>query len=337
MIDLKNPEIGFALEAVRRASQIVMTVQAELVSPALTKEDRSPVTVADFASQALVGYMLGEAFPNDPLVGEEDSSALRADGETLEQVTGFVRRFVHGATPESTCAWIDRGSATPARRFWTLDPIDGTKGFLRGDQYVVALALVVDGSVELGVLGCPKLSDAYKPDYNGPGSLVVAARGQGTWASALEGEAREARGAREARFQRLCASSQNDPTQARLLRSFEAGHTNVGQIDEFAHLLGIQAEPVRMDSQAKYAVLAAGQGELLVRLLSPSMPDYREKIWDQAAGSLVIQEAGGTITDLDGRTLDFSTGRTLAHNRGVLASNGRLHEAALKALRQIGV
>jgi 3'(2'), 5'-bisphosphate nucleotidase len=178
----------------------------------------------------------------------------------------------------------------------------------------------------LGVLGCPRLSDASVPDYNGPGSLVAAVRGQGTWVSPLEGETL---------FHRLYTSSQVDPSQARLLRSFESGHTNVGQIDEFVQLLGIQAKPVRMDSQAKYAVLAAGRGELLVRLLSPSQPDYREKIWDQAAGSLVIQEAGGAITDLDGARLDFTTGRTLAHNRGVLASNGHLHAKALEALRQI--
>ncbi len=327
MIDLKKPELGFALEAVRLASQMVKTIQAELVSPALTKDDRSPVTVADFASQALVGRLLGEAFPNDPLVGEEDSSALRGDNTVLEQVTGFVRHFMHAATPETVCAWIDRGSAAPGGRFWTLDPIDGTKGFLRGDQYAVALALVVDGAAQLGVLGCPRLSDACLPDYNGPGSLVAAVRGQGTWVSPLEVETL---------FHRLNTSSQADPSQARLLRSFESGHTNVGQIDEFVQLLGIQAKPVRMDSQAKYAVLAAGQGELLVRLLSPSQPDYREKIWDQAAGSLVIQEAGGAITDLDGARLDFTTGRTLAHNRGVVASNGLLHSKALEALRQIG-
>jgi 3'(2'), 5'-bisphosphate nucleotidase len=283
--------------------------------------------VADFASQALVGRLIGEAFPDDPLVGEEDSSALRGDIAVLEHVTGFVRRFAHEATPDAVCAWIDRGSAAPGGRFWTLDPIDGTKGFLRGDQYAVALALVVDGAVQVGVLGCPRLSDACLPDYNGPGSLVAAGRGQGTWTSPLEGERR---------FQRLYSSSQDDPSRARLLRSFEAGHTNVGQIDEFVRLLGVQAEPVRMDSQAKYAVLAAGQGELLVRLLSPSMPDYREKIWDQAAGALVIQEAGGAITDLDGVPLDFTTGRTLRRNRGVLASNGPLHPKALEALRQIG-
>ncbi|MEM1305276.1 MAG: inositol monophosphatase family protein, partial [Planctomycetota bacterium] len=97
----------------------------------------------------------------------------------------------------------------------------------------------------------------------------------------------------------------------------------------------IAAEPVGMDSQAKYAVLAAGGGEMLVRLLSPARPDYREKIWDQAAGSIVIEEAGGRVTDLDGKRLDFSHGRTLAENRGVLATNGHLHEAALAGLREI--
>ena len=327
MIDHNNQEIKFAIAAVRRASRLVAEIQDELVSPALTKDDRSPVTVADFASQALVARLLQDAFPDDPLVGEEDAAALRTDGSNLERVTGFVQRYVKGADSASVCAWIDRGAAEPARRFWTLDPIDGTKGFLRGDQYAVALALVVDGSVQLGVLGCPRLSEACRPDYTGPGTLVVAVRGEGTWMSPLTGDAP---------FQRLFASRQDDPAGARLLRSFEAGHTNVSQLDEFAERLGVRAEPVRMDSQAKYAVLASGHGELMVRLLSPSKPDYREKIWDQAAGSLVIQEAGGSVTDLDGVALDFTAGRTLAGNRGVLASNTRLHAAALKALNAVG-
>ena len=91
-----------------------------------------------------------------------------------------------------------------------------------------------------------------------------------------------------------------------------------------------------MDSQAKYAVLAAGEGDVLLRLLSASRPDYREKIWDQAAGSIVIKEAGGRITDLDGSALDFTHGRTLAKNRGILATNGHLHDAVLAGLRAIG-
>jgi 3'(2'), 5'-bisphosphate nucleotidase len=277
--------------------------------------------------------LLDEAFPNDAMIGEEDSSALQTpdEGDTLARITHFVAQYAPGATPETVCEWIDRGSAQSADRYWTLDPIDGTKGFLRGDQYAVALALVVHGDVKIGVLGCPNLTDGYKSEIGGPGSLLAAARGEGAWVAAIDGFIEG-----KATFQRVRVSTLADPAGARLLRSFESGHTNVSQIDVFADNLGVEAEPVRMDSQAKYAVLATGHGELYLRLLSSSRPNYREKIWDQAAGSIVIEEAGGKVTDLDGKPLDFTQGRTLAKNRGICGSNGVLHDAALKALKEIG-
>lgn len=328
MLDTQNGEVRFAIDAVRQAGLLAREVEQELVGPALTKQDRSPVTVADFAVQALVGCMLASALPGSVLVAEEGSTALREpDAEPMmTRVAGFVGRRLAYTTPGTVCSWIDYGAAQPGRRFWTLDPIDGTKGFLRGDQYATALALVEDGRVQIGALGCPSLVDAQRPEPGGPGSLVVAVRGQGTWVAPLlaEGE-----------FRRLRVSEVRDPSQARLLRSYESGHTNVGQMDRLREALGTGAEPVLMDSQAKYAVLAAGAGDLLFRLLSPAQPDYQETIWDQAAGSLVVEEAGGRITDLRNRPLDFSAGRMLANNRGVLASNGLLHEAALDALRRI--
>jgi 3'(2'), 5'-bisphosphate nucleotidase len=100
--------------------------------------------------------------------------------------------------------------------------------------------------------------------------------------------------------------------------------------------LGINTPPLLMDSQAKYLTLAAGTGDLIFRLISPDRPDYREWIWDQAAGSLLVTEAGGRVSDLAGAGLDFSRGRRLVGNRGVLASNGRLHPAALQALQRVG-
>jgi len=323
-------EIHFALQAVRQAGLLIRQVQAEMVSPALTKGDRSPVTVADYTSQAVVAAWLSQSFPSDPLVAEEDAAALRLpeNQALLEQVTGFVRRSLPQANPGKVCDWIDRGQAQPAGRFWTLDPIDGTKGFLRGDQYAVALALLVDGEVQVGVLGCPNLVDGYRPDMHGSGSLAYAVRGQGAWVERL------APGDSAGDPRTLSVSSCNDPRQARLLRSFESGHTNVDQIGDFAHLLGVEAAPIKMDSQAKYAVLAAGQGELYLRLLSPDQPNYREKIWDQAAGSLILEEAGGQFSDLHGKPLDFTTGRSLLHNRGILASNRRLHAAAVAALHR---
>ena len=323
MFNINNPEIKFALDSVREAAQLVQTVQKESTQNALTKGDKSPVTVADFASQALVSYHLLQAFPDAVLVGEEASDALKAEGaeNLLAQVTGYVARFVPETEPATVCEWIDRGAADPAKRFWTLDPIDGTKGFIRGDQYAVALALIDDGQVQIGILGCPNLGAS--------GTLTVAVRGEGTWLTSIADFEKND-------WKRIQVSPRAKPNEARLMRSFESGHTDVSKIDEFASALGSTAEPIRMDSQAKYAVLAAGEGEIILRLLSPKMPNYQEKIWDQAAGSLVLEEAGGRISDLSGKPLDFSVGRKLINNRGVLATNGLLHDAALKALEKIG-
>ena len=146
-LNLSLPEVRFALAAVREAAQAARTIQSSMTVKGITKSDLSPVTVADFACQALVGRNLCQAFPGDVLVGEENSSDLRGDGETLSLLTGFVNDVVDGATDDDVCAWIDVGLGDPTGRFWTLDPVDGTKGYLRGDQYATALALIEDGEV----------------------------------------------------------------------------------------------------------------------------------------------------------------------------------------------
>lgn len=328
MINTDNPEVRFAIDTVRQASLLVKQVQADMVTEALTKDDRSPVTVADFAAQALVAYRLMQSFPGDPLIGEEDSGALRSaeEAEKLSAIAHFVSKFLPSATRESVLDWIDHGRADSGQRYWTVDPIDGTKGFLRGEQYAVALALVVDGEVQVGALGCPNLSDASREEIGGPGSLVIAARGQGAWTVPLTGDEE---------FRKLQVSDIEEAAQARFLRSVESGHTNINQLDVVAQEMGA-AEPVRLDSQAKYAMLASGAGDLYFRLINANKPNYKEKIWDQAAGLIVAEEAGGMVTDLDGKKLDFTRGRTLANNRGVLASNSKLHQAALDALRAAG-
>ena len=91
-----------------------------------------------------------------------------------------------------------------------------------------------------------------------------------------------------------------------------------------------------MDSQAKYGLLASGQGELMLRLISSVRLNYKERIWDHAAGALVVEDAGGKVTDLDGKDLDFSQGSTLAKNRGVVASNGAIHNEALAIIHKLG-
>lgn len=315
-------EAGFAVRAVARAAGLCRALEAARPS-AERKTDQSPVTIADFASQAVVARLMLEAFPRDRLVAEEEAHSL--DGDRLEQVTEAVRRLQPEATPEAVRGWIDR-AGEPAARFWTLDPLDGTKGFLRDGQYAVALALIVEGEVVLGAVACPKLRLRNLGREQGEGTVAVAVRGGGAFAAPLGSEP----------FVPLCVSPRKAAAEARLLRSFEADHTDVAKLDEIAARLGAQAAPVRMDSQAKSVLLAAGEGDLIFRLLSPRRPDYQEKIWDQAAGAILVQEAGGRVSDLTGAPLDFSAGRTLARNAGVVASNGLLHDAALEAIRLAG-
>ena len=90
-------------------------------------------------------------------------------------------------------------------------------------------------------------------------------------------------------------------------------------------------DPVRLDSQAKYAVVARGEAGAYLRL--PTLAGYEEKIWDHAAGYVTITEAGGKVTDIEGKRLDFSLGRTLRDNRGVVATAAQLHDEVLDAVQ----
>ncbi len=322
-------KVRFAIAAVTEAAQLVRRIQREMVVATLAKDDKSPVTVADFAAQALLGKRLEETFPEMGFVGEESSEALQsAEGrKTLKQITELLQPNIPGATPDDICQWIDRGNGEPTENFWTLDPVDGTKGFLRGDQYAVALAYIRDNVVRVGALGCPELAGGMRPEKGGSGSLLVARRTSGTFVRSLEDD--------QAAWRQLRVSECIKISEARLMQSVEKSHTNTGGIGQLVARLGILAKPVPMDSQAKYAVLAAGGGEVNLRLLSNLRPDYREKIWDQAAGSIIVEEAGGRVTDLKGKPLDFSQGRTLAKNHGVLATNGLLHDDLVDGLKAI--
>lgn len=320
-----SPEIRFAIESVSKAAELVKEIRAQMVEPALTKDDRSPVTIADFAAQALIGKFLLEQFPDDAFVAEEDPQTFTGPKsvETLERVGHFLSRFTGGVNPEKICEWIGHGQMNPTKRFWTLDPIDGTKGFLRGDQYAIALALVEDGKVQLGVLGCPNLKDSRVPDVGGAGTLSFAARSKGAWTASLSGERR---------WQPLHVSDRGHFDEAVILRSYEARHTDTSRTSQLMEKLGVRKPPLLMDSLAKYSVLASSEADLLLRF--PTSEHPHECIWDQAAGVIIVEEAGGRVTDLEGKVLDFSQGRYLTANRGVVVSNGHLHDRTLEALKK---
>ena len=187
-----------------------------------------------------------ESVPRSGRRGWQVSASSLAQPVASPALRESVQRAVAaelGADPglAPVLSWVDRGRAhADGGRYWTLDPIDGTKGFLRGEQYAVALALIEGGEVVVGLLGCPNLPDAA----GGRGLLFTAVRGEGA---------------------------------------------------------------------------------------------RRYPLWETAltAGKLVVEEAGGRVSDVDGQALNFRTGRTLGANRGVVATCGPIHDEVIAAIRQV--
>lgn len=316
----KEKEI--AISAVLQASELCQKVRQD-IPPALEKQDKSPVTVADFGSQAIICQALKDIFPDTPIVGEEDATELRQPEQknTLTKITEYVKQIIDNASENQVLDWIDYGNGKVSRRFWTLDPIDGTKGFLRQEQYAIALALIEDGEVKLGVLGCPALNINQTQEQ---GCIFVAVRGEGSYRMPLNG----------GEMTKLQVVSNDDVQRFRFVESVEASHGDQERQNAIAQAVGITSQSVRVDSQAKYGIVASGEAALYLRLPSPKYPDYRENIWDHAAGAIVVEEAGGQVTDMYGNPLDFFTATKMMENRGVVVSNSKIHEKVLEALNQ---
>jgi len=325
-MDENSLEVVTALQATIMASQLCQKIREDLTGrESILKSDRSPVTIADFGSQAIICKFIREKFLNDIIVAEEDCEELRKPGYStiLEQVTGYVRDFVPHASPERVCSWIDYSSHFAQDRFWALDPIDGTKGFLRGDQYAVALALIENGSVRLGLMACPNLYVNKDQPHGKRGCLFLALRGMGSLQMDLDGKQK----------QTLSVSKVENPREALFTESVEPDHADHLFHQRLAQRLNILRPSLRMDSQAKYGIVARGEATLYLRVPSPSEPGYKENVWDHAAGSIIAEEAGGKVTDTLGNPLDFSSGTRMERNSGILATNGILHEVVLKALK----
>jgi 3'(2'), 5'-bisphosphate nucleotidase len=324
-MDQYSPEVITAVQAVIKASALCEKIRMDLSGgESLLKSDRSPVTIADYGSQALICKFIRERFPSDTIVAEEDSKELRRSDRSrmLERVTGYVNAFIPASSSEEVCSWIDFGSNSVPGRFWALDPIDGTKGFLRGDQYAIALALIEKGMVKLGVLACPNLYAEVRHPSGERGCLFLALKGKGSFQMDSTG----------VRKRPIFVSKVRSPSEATITESVEPDHADHLTHQRLAQKLNISKPSLRMDSQAKYGILARGEVTLYLRVPSSAEPGYKENIWDHAAGAIIAEEAGGRVTDVMGRPLDFSSGIKMERNHGILVSNGILHEVVLKAL-----
>lgn len=323
--------IKHAREAVLQASVVCRAVQARIGEVrAITKDDNSPVTVADFAAQAVVAHVLGQRLGSFVLVGEESSDFLRdsANGAQLSAALDAARVVWPDVTRERFLLALEQGHGEPTLDgFWTLDPVDGTKGFLRGEQYAVALAYVERGVPVIGAMGCPNLPASFdkplgKPDARG--TVYSCVRGGGVFESVAE------LGAAPRKITRVVRGA---ATPLRVTASVEKAHSNISATDQVAALVSPKFELVQVDSQCKYAVVARGQADLYLRL--PTKKGYVERIWDHAAGALVASESGCVVSDVFGKPLDFGHGRGLEKNAGIVCCERAIHAAVIDAVAKV--
>ena len=312
-------EYTIACEAVFQACALASEMQERLESTdCLHKDDLSPVTLVDFCVQVLLNLHLSSHFPTDEIMGEEDSSFLRQveNGWMVGKMVKSLERFFSGIQENEILEAIDRGGSQggPRGRFWVIDPIDGTKGFIRGEQYAVALALIENGEVVLGFLGCPKLVIEGRE-----GVLFSAIKRQGVRMHFLEDQ-------KEAPLPKYKSKEleliYTEPHESSKSHSHDLAYAIAKQLH--AH-----PKASRLDSQSKYALVALNLASIYLRI--PTKIHRIEKIWDHAAGEIIVEEAGGVVTDLFGKKLDYTLGKTLSANRGILVTQEIDHAKAVEA------
>lgn len=315
-----------AVQAARLAARLCMAIREEMLKDHayMEKAGREPVTIADFGAQAIILQHVASQFMEDATLAEErtdDFARLAGEAEQqriVQHVSAVLERDVQ---LDEIAGWLDFGRGHESSRVWVVDPIDGTKGFLRGDQFAIAVSLLVDGEPVVGVLACPMMHFGGNGATNPRGVLAVAVRGEGTVVEPIDGGTQRP----------ATVSTRVEPAEARVVESVEVGHHDHSFSERVMDLSGVRGQPVRIDSQAKYVAVADGRAEVYIRR---ARDGYNERVWDHAAGVLIVEEAGGRVTDLHGKPIDFTHGARLEHNRGILATNGPLHDDVLTAIQQ---
>jgi 3'(2'), 5'-bisphosphate nucleotidase len=253
-----DAELEAALEIARAAGDLVMKLRGGELDVEMKPGDE-PVTVADKRASELIVASLRARFPGDPIISEEASEM------TL--------------VPE---------------RMWLVDPIDGTKDFIRGsDGFSVMIGLVIAGRPAVGVVHQPAAPRTF---WASPDGAFVDGRP-------------------------LAVSSIADAGAARLVAS--ASH-RTADIDRVKQTLGIADEQNVGSVGVKLCLIAMGVRDLYVN------PTAKTKVWDTCAPEAILVRAGGRLTDLFGTPVDYV--RELRQPRGLVGSNGHVHDDVVAKL-----
>lgn len=237
----------------------------------------------------------------------DNSIVTAADHACAAYLDGEIAKRFPGDAILNEETWEKDGAHLhwrETKRCWILDPLDSTSSFVRnGQHYGIIIGLCVDGRPEVGM--------TYKPEL---GELYYATRGEGAFRAFV--------GA--------------DPGPVRVLKVKVSADTRLNlilshgrQSPELGALLQRLGNPAwnRMNGSLKINEVARGEYTAFV-----SPPQNPMNLWDLAAPQVILEEAGGKLTDLSGRPLDFrATHPTIT--TGLIASNGATHPIILAKLR----
>ncbi|KAI1433599.1 carbohydrate phosphatase [Xylaria sp. CBS 124048] len=344
-------ELGIAIRAVQSAAKLSQRVLKSDDKGTVEKDDLSPVTVADFAIQALLTATIHDAFPDDEFVGEESAAELRENPALLGRVWGLLLELRDDeaksscklpTSPEHMCEMIDKcGNGQPggpnSRRVWVFDPIDGTKTFVLREAYAINVALLEGGRQVLSVVGCPTLPvNATAPIHNrtvdptGRGSIVFAIRGHGTYVRPLVETPGEAR---VRKIEPLPASVA--PADLRAVSCYHMLDSGVDDAHEAVMArLGITTKGCDFLAWVlRWVTLGLGLANITVWIYKKR--ERCGKIWDHAGAMLLFEELGGKITDIDGKDINLDAGRLMVENHGFIAAPRDIHHMVVKAVHEV--
>lgn len=263
-----STELEVAARLAREAGALVMRFRAGGDLQVELKTGDEPVTIADKRSSELVVSGLRSAFPDDIIVSEESADDLRR---------------------------------LSAERVWYIDPIDGTKDFIKGlEGFSVMIGLTVNHRPVIGAV--------YQPTNQ---RMFLAAVDCGAWFD-IPGEAPR----------KLEVSAVSDIAELRLVAS--NSHRDE-TIDRVKSALGISTEFNIGSVGLKIGLISLGERDLYVN------PSPRCKTWDTCAPEAIIVAAGGSMTDKHGEPLRYDLEDTWRRS-GIVASNGHLHAAVIERL-----
>ncbi|MFX1498401.1 MAG: inositol monophosphatase family protein [Promethearchaeota archaeon] len=300
-----NSELDLALDLVKVATRITEWFRMEGFESFL-KDDDSPVTLADYASQLYIINMLKEKFPKDQIIAEEKFHAY-LNKATQDVIKRCYKSLSLDLIEDIEIVLNYRGALSP--RQWTIDPIDGTKGFQEKLTYAVGIGFMFDSEIVAAAIGIPNYNEKGK-------AIFIAEKEKGTKASYGD-----------EKFYSVHVSTQENIELAQMCRSL---HYDKPWVMEFANLAKIE-KFFQIDSMAKFCMISDGTADLYIKPLDKE----RSYSWDFLPGTLIVEEAGGIVSDLRGKDVKFKDEKCVTTSPGLIVSNGILHEKILKYIKKI--